>query len=1184
VSGLARPNFTVEYSSDASSWTEVSDDVIEAQIKLRDITLGDSSFSVKLNNKNGQYDSVFPTKPTEQGLNYYWRFKINGKVIGIFRSEELKSSFAGDELTVEGYSLGKELINKKVPAKHYGLQKADDLLESVLSDTGITDVSFSSSSSAARTVYVAPSTGKQSVQEAIQEISERIQYSAYVDSTSKPATLLFHAKDDSNYRLNTVLKFNLASSSNNVLGGSLPRSITEVYNYLTLPGNMTFAQIIPADRDAWTETEDGWSASSGEYYLVSSRVRGDSGDIDPPTSIGSRCEKGKSTMSQGRFYIELDLTATEFGSVFPCADWNATYLTFYGMFRNSEAGIDNKVKFHLIDSSGNDIWQEYSCGGAGSDFEHELWTSISLPLNTATGWNGDTGSFDWDNLKKFAFEDSSAGTPITTFPPEFYVDNLRIEMGTGSANYLSDSDSISKYGQRELELKLPAGWVWFNLYDWVEDKLNLLKEPARIITLKCLIDPAEVTEYGGSTPKDFFPSYLVQLEADRWDIPKWEDDNDNGTWWRILSVEWNWSSSEFYCEVKVAPSGQEGASSENYSYISGERFRLTESPLWGYVSSITRRIKGLMNDVQSLKEGSVSYTIPEIEVTGDYFFLPGNNYAEGTNTFAQPTHFKDNGVDYDLVLTVNSSTPFTADRTWTIDLDDGDRTLKMQGDLTVESNSIINQDLSSDASPTFAGLTLTDILSFSSGLVQPVTDDDVDLGDSTHEFKDVYVDGVVYADEIQLESTEKIQFRDSDVYINSGADGRLDLNADDYLSLNSESVWMPVYGSDYGNVLCLPFEEGTGTAVYDQFDGDNDYVTFGEILDMGTNDWTLSAWFKTSTTGVQQGIISKRTSGATEQGYRVFIGSDDKVKAELNDGTHSTFSVLQTSSAGTFQDGQWHHVAVTFDRNGYMKLYIDGNSEDQTDISATDGYDIDTTRPLLVGASGNGTVFNFDGVIDEARIFNRVLSSTEIQDLYEGKDVGGGRVLCLRLDEGEGSTVYSDNWCDGKFGKALSFDGEDYVEVSDDPSLDLSLPFTLCAWAKRTADFTESSVVFRHWTNYGFYGDSSEKLRANYYDGTAWRSAITTTGWAFPLNTWVYVAVKYEANGTDTDITFYVNGEQEGDTVTLTGQPTFTSYPLWIGMGNPSSGVEGWIGCIDEIRIYNRALTPEEIRTCNCQL
>jgi hypothetical protein len=82
--------------------------------------------------------------------------------------------------------------------------------------------------------------------------------------------------------------------------------------------------------------------------------------------------------------------------------------------------------------------------------------------------------------------------------------------------------------------------------------------------------------------------------------------------------------------------------------------------------------------------------------------------------------------------------------------------------------------------------------------------------------------------------------------------------------------------------------------------------------------------------------------------------------------------------------------------------------------------------------------------------------------------------------------------------------------------------------------------------------------------------AVRGTG-PLPLNTWSHIAVTYG----DGFLRFYVNGTQAGS-VAQTGNIQTSTGPLRIG-GN-SVWSEWFAGRIDEVRIYNRALTQAEIQ------
>lgn len=107
-------------------------------------------------------------------------------------------------------------------------------------------------------------------------------------------------------------------------------------------------------------------------------------------------------------------------------------------------------------------------------------------------------------------------------------------------------------------------------------------------------------------------------------------------------------------------------------------------------------------------DGSSTFTM---QGENEYIILfsDGSNIrsASGnTMTFSNTgLHILDTNASHDLIIKPGSN--LTADRTFTLTTGDSDRTLTLSGNLTVESASLLNQDLTSDASPTFAGLTLS---------------------------------------------------------------------------------------------------------------------------------------------------------------------------------------------------------------------------------------------------------------------------------------------------------------------------------------------------------------------------------------------------------------------------------------------------------------------------------------------
>lgn len=200
----------------------------------------------------------------------------------------------------------------------------------------------------------------------------------------------------------------------------------------------------------------------------------------------------------------------------------------------------------------------------------------------------------------------------------------------------------------------------------------------------------------------------------------------------------------------------------------------------------------------------------------------------------------------------------------------------------------------------------------------------------------------------------------------------------------------------------------------------------------------------------------------------------------------------------------------------------------------------------------------------------------------------GGLVAAYNFSETSGTTVVdaSGNGNDGiisgatrttsgKFGGALSFDGiSNWVTVNDSASLDLTNGMTLEAWVYPTAlSNTWRTVLIKENSPnlaYVLYANSDTNVPAtDVYNG----SYNTIKGTSSPaLNAWIHLAVTYDG----TTERLYVNGTEIA-LRSLQGSAQISTGALRIG-GNSMWG-EYFKGNLDEIRIYNRALSAGEIQT-----
>ena len=162
------------------------------------------------------------------------------------------------------------------------------------------------------------------------------------------------------------------------------------------------------------------------------------------------------------------------------------------------------------------------------------------------------------------------------------------------------------------------------------------------------------------------------------------------------------------------------------------------------------------------------------------------------------------------------------------------------------------------------------------------------------------------------------------------------------------------------------------------FDGSSDYINVGDqpVLDVGTGDFSMSAWIQTSGSAYTQFVMAKRSNGYGN-GYSLAVRSDGTVMANVLDAD----SYVGVTSTATVNDSQWHHLAAVADRDSNLTIYVDGVVQDWGSLSGETG-DLSNSNPFCIGAKKPG-VSLFNGAIDDVRVYNRVLSPEEIEALFD---------------------------------------------------------------------------------------------------------------------------------------------------------------------------------------------------------
>jgi len=397
--------------------------------------------------------------------------------------------------------------------------------------------------------------------------------------------------------------------------------------------------------------------------------------------------------------------------------------------------------------------------------------------------------------------------------------------------------------------------------------------------------------------------------------------------------------------------------------------------------------------------------------------------------------------------------------------------------------------------------------------------------------------------------------------------------------------------------------------------------TASDELDVGAGaGFTLEGWIHPDRPVAWPQSVIGWTSGI----YTFAVGlvlNGGVVQANLSD-TNSTpvRSILLCSPTAAVRDGEWTHLALTFDKaQGVAALYVNGLPVAQTNLSSFRPL---TKATLFLGAASNtgglSTLPNsFVGALDEFTVYSRALSEAEIQGIVAAGVAGKcAPLLCTpppsdfvawwraesnaldNVDSNHGVITGAVAFTSNVVGNAFQFNGG-YVRVPASSQLNIGLGsgLTLEAWVKTVLpDHLDVQPLFDWNSGTGTQGVSLAFSYAYPYPyPLAWvfqANLISTPGVSHVFTTptqppsslflspgfWQHVALTYDkASGL---AALYVNGSA----VTQTNLGSFTprtDLPLYFGYRPPGpyagSGTK-FTGALDEISLYARALTAAEIK------
>jgi hypothetical protein len=389
-----------------------------------------------------------------------------------------------------------------------------------------------------------------------------------------------------------------------------------------------------------------------------------------------------------------------------------------------------------------------------------------------------------------------------------------------------------------------------------------------------------------------------------------------------------------------------------------------------------------------------------------------------------------------------------------------------------------------------------------------------------------------------------------------------------------------------------------------EFDGATEYATAGDVLGFEyTDDFSISCWIKTTTTATGV-LVGKVGDSPTYTGYQFFMSAWGLRFVLVN--SDLAADKIQVYTLATLNDGDWHHVAVTWAGNaspdaGDVTFYVDGSeSALVVDINALTGTILTSNAFYLGGRASAGQLAPFNGLIDEVAVYDKELSSGEVTWIYNTavpNDLGDGAapsdlVAWWRMGDEDTFPTLVDRSISRWSEKAI------YLPGDASPPRRASMGPTCLDWQWDT-DTRSYSFWFKKNTSSGtMFGKQTDgagrhgwyvALSSGYlefhaqYNFIVWSSSRENVG-GLGDGDWHHGVIVVPAPHDWTTTLIYVDGVL-GTTVGVTsswpptpGQLTTNAEPFTLGWHNLGTGPPYGAECrLDELAAYSTVLSGADV-------
>ncbi len=357
----------------------------------------------------------------------------------------------------------------------------------------------------------------------------------------------------------------------------------------------------------------------------------------------------------------------------------------------------------------------------------------------------------------------------------------------------------------------------------------------------------------------------------------------------------------------------------------------------------------------------------------------------------------------------------------------------------------------------------------------------------------------------------------------------------------------------HGDGWCLEFVNGA-------------YVDLGnpDVLNLGTDDWTVTAWVKNAMTGTgdeNKGTIFAN-GGDNSGGHRYALAISEVTEGLVTLTTDDDSAKRQATATTPVNDDEWHFVTGVRTGNTIL-VYIDG-IEEGSNTTLPAGYDLSGTSQHnaylgTIRANDTGNLFKtYDGLLDDVRVFKRALSQEEIDFVMQ--DIGIAETAYDPTPANQASDVLCDitlTWKPGEFAaKHDVYFGTSMADVND---ASVAAPLgVLASEGQETTSFVPDGLLAFGTTYYWRVDEISAPPDNSVFKGTIW--SFTTEPMLYPVE-----EVVANASMPDSPLAGSVEQIVNGSGLNADGQHSIDDSAMWQGAG--TAGEPAWVQ-FDFDRVY----------------